>query len=395
MKTRMNIKNLMISFLAIASVLFLVATVSAAVPLANILNVEVNGVAESGSQDISVVAGEIITVEVEFTAIEDAENVRIEAELEGEKVDVDTVIGPFDVINGLRYSKTLSIEVPYELKDDAYNDLSLNIKIWNGDYRTEANEIVLVVQRPTYNAEIMSIVTDNKVTAGETFPVDIVLKNIGYNDLDELYVTAKIAGVNVEKTVYLGDLIALEDEDDDEEDTTLSGRVFLKVPYDIESGIYTLEVKVQNDDLNVIKARQIVVENAFNKVVIPSDDGLLIVNPTDNMVVYKIIPEASGDLDITVSKSLVVVPEGSSTWVKVTADGVSKGTYVYDINILAVDGTLVDSVTLTSKVEGGVANPVIVLTIILAVIFLVLLVVLIVLIGKKPEQTEEFGESYY
>jgi len=41
------------------------------------------------------------------------------------------------------------------------------------------------------------------------------------------------------------------------------------------------------------------------------------------------------------------------------------------------------------------ANPVVVLTVVLAIIFVVLLIVLLVLIGKKPEKSEEFGESYY
>ena len=62
--------------------------------------------------------------------------------------------------------------------------------------------------------------------------------------------------------------------------------------------------------------------------------------------------------------------------------------------------SLVQTVTLSETVKGktsstGVSNPVIVLTIILAIIFIVLLIVLIVLIGKKPEKSEEFGESYY
>jgi preprotein translocase subunit SecG len=47
------------------------------------------------------------------------------------------------------------------------------------------------------------------------------------------------------------------------------------------------------------------------------------------------------------------------------------------------------------KAEGKAVNPIVVLTVVLAIIFLVLLVVLIVLIGRKPQKSEEYGESYY
>jgi preprotein translocase subunit SecG len=52
-------------------------------------------------------------------------------------------------------------------------------------------------------------------------------------------------------------------------------------------------------------------------------------------------------------------------------------------------------VNLTKTAESGSASPVIAWIIVLAIIFIVLLVVLIVLMGKKPQKSEEFGESYY
>ncbi len=63
-----------------------------------------------------------------------------------------------------------------------------------------------------------------------------------------------------------------------------------------------------------------------------------------------------------------------------------------------ISGNELNTVALNTQVEGkSVAskNPITVLTVILAIVFLVLLVVLIVLIGKKPNKSEEFGESYY
>ena len=57
--------------------------------------------------------------------------------------------------------------------------------------------------------------------------------------------------------------------------------------------------------------------------------------------------------------------------------------------------------TYTATVQGksiasaATNSNIVVITIVLAIIFVVLLVILIVLLTRKPEKSEEFGESYY
>lgn len=380
---KMNTKKLVVSFLAVALMLTLVATVSAASDVAKNVEVSLND-ENAGFNDLSVVAGETVSIKVAFNSLVNASDVTVKAEIEGTKVDVSGMSAPFDVESGKRYSKTLTVEVPYELKDDLSENIVLTVTIKkDGNIKTE-KEYTLRVQRPSYNANVMSIVTPNTVAAGENFPVDIVLKNVGYNDLDDLYVSAKITAIDgVERTVYFGDLVALEsDEDDDDESETTNGRIFLQMPYNAEPGIYVLQISVFNDDLEVSKVKQIVVENDFPSVAMKAGNDLLIVNPTEKLKVYKVVfPE---------SESFVTVPAGSSKTVEVkpnTAD--------YTVNVLSMDGELVESFTFQAVEEKSVTSPIVVLTVILAIIFLVLLVVLVVLIGKKPEKTEEFGESYY
>jgi len=380
---KMNAKKLVVSFLAVALMLTLVATVSAASDVAKNVEVKLND-ENAGFNDLTVVAGETVSIRVAFNSLVNTSDVTVKAEIEGTKVDVSGMSAPFDVESGKRYSKTLTLEVPYELKDDLSENIVLTVTIKkDGNLKTE-KEYTLRVQRPSYNANVMSIVTPNTVAAGENFPVDVVLKNVGYNDLNDLYVSAKITAIDgIERTVYFGDLVALEsDEDDDDESETTNGRIFLQMPYDAEPGIYVLQISVFNDDLEVSKVKQIVVENDFPSVAMKAGNDLLIVNPTEKLKVYKVVfPE---------SESFVTVPAGSSKTVEVkpnTAD--------YTVNVLSMDGELVESFTFEAVEKTSVTSPIVVLTVILAIIFLVLLVVLVVLIGKKPEKTEEFGESYY
>lgn len=413
----MRPKNLLVFFLAIASVLFLVATISAATTeLALVESVRVNGVYDYGNEDISVIAGETISVRVVFESLEDASNVRMKAELEGTKQDIEDVTAYFDVEEGIRYVKTLAITVPYELKDEVSDDLALEIKIWNGDFKTEYPEITLRVQRPAYQTDIMSMSTSQSVEAGETLPIDVVVKNIGYNYLDDLYVTAKISALGIERTSYFGDLVALEctDEDgeyscDEDDEDTVSGRFYLEIPYDVKSGIYTIEVIVQNEDLTESETRQLVITNDFpSNVIVTSSTKkvavgeeaeyeLLLINPTNKLKVYRVVTESSGSLSSSTDAAVIAVPAGSSKVIKVIASSNSRGEYDFNVNIFSGE-ELVSTVTLTADVEGtSLTSSVVVLTIILAIIFIVLLIVLIVLLGKKPEKEreEEFGESYY
>jgi len=395
----------MVSFCTIAIALFLVGFISAADPLVTIDSVEINGIEELGNQDISVIAGETLTVTVFFTAIENASNVRMEAEVEGSRVDVNEKTSFFDIEAGKRYAKTVELDLPYELKDEVSDDLSLNIQVWNGEFKTELpEEYVLRVQRPSYNADVMSIEVSQTVVAGEILLVDVVLKNIGYNDLDDTYITVSIPALGIEKTSYFGDILAVEDDDNDD---FARGRFYLRIPYEAEDGIYTIEAKASNDDLNIVESKEIIVKNdfsngnvivtSFRKIVATGEDAeysFMLVNPTNQLKVYNIVTESSDKLYTKANTAVVAVPAGTSKTVIVTANAAEEGEYTFNVNVLS-GNELEDVVTFSLNTEGSKTNPIAVLTVILAIIFLVLLVVLIVLLGKKPQKTEEFGESYY
>lgn len=397
----------MISFVL---ALFLVAGVSA-VPATGDLTTENVNVKVDGmyvSSNVAVIAGEMVSVTVYFTANKSDTDVTVEVTLEGEKDKVYASTDVFDVEAGLRYSKTLSLEVPFELKDDISNDLSLEVEIDGKLYNTELEDITLRVQRPSYNADVKSITVPSTITAGETFPIEIVLKNMGYNDLDDVYVSATIEELGVsQNNKWFGDLLNLENDSYNhhhDEDETAVGMLALTVPYTAEAGVYTLEIVVTNDDTETVAVKQIVINNDYSANIIAATTAktaakgqevtydLLIVNPTDNVKVYKIVTE--GDLSSTVDQSVIAVPAGSSKTVKVTASSDVEGENTFALHVFEGE-SLKETIAYSLSVEGKAVNTVFVLTIVLAVIFLVLLVALIVLLGKRPEKSEEFGESYY
>jgi hypothetical protein len=408
-KTKMKTKNLMVSFVAVAFALFLVATVTAAD--FNITKVTVDGVDALTSP--AILAGDTVTVKVYFTANVNASDVTVEAEIEGNKKDVQEETTSFDVEDGHTYKQVLVLKVPFDLQDDLSDDALLNIKISGDGYR-ETMDYDLRVQRQSYDVSIKSVGVSSSVDAGETLPVDIVLKNLGYNNLDDVYVKVSIPELGVEKTAYFGDLVPLECSDDcdgNENDVdTVSGRLYLSIPYSAQAGTYALDVDVSNDDTSSSQVKQIVINNdlpdslivgTYSRTVAvgeEADYSVMIVNPTNKLKVYRLVTESANGVSSGAQDTIVAVPAGSSRTETITAKAASEGKYAFNVNVFSGE-ELVETVTLTLNAEGetsGVTtNSVVILTIALAIVFLVLLVVLIVLVTKKPAKSEEFGESYY
>lgn len=402
----MNTKNFVVFFLAIASVLLLANAVSAAL---TIDKVEVDKV-DASTGNAAVIAGDTVTVKVYFSSDVDYSDVKVKAEIEGDKANVVAMTEPFDVIADKAYpAKELVLKVPYELKDEKSGEVALNVKLWTGALKSEES-YTLTVQRPAYSTEVKSVTVPQTIEAGEILPVDVVLKNNGYNDLNDVYVTTKIVELGLEKTAYFGDMVAIKDPSDDNSKDSASGRLELQVPFGIKAGLYTLEIKVTSDDLTATAVKQIAIKNSFpdNVIVVNSKQtaavganaeySLLIVNPTDKLQVYKVISESSADLTSSVSESVVAIPAGTSQTVKITATASTEGEHAFDVSVFSgseLKSTATLGLTANAKEGPAASSPIVVLTVILAIIFLVLLIVLIVLIGKKPEKAEEFGESYY
>jgi preprotein translocase subunit SecG len=394
-------KKIWVSFLVIASVLVLAGAASASPLGISYGSVKVNDIV-TGNNSVSVIAGDTIPVVVTFTSNVNASNVRLSITTEGAKVDVEKEVFVGDVENGQTYTKSLTLQVPYELQDAQSGNLNLVVKMWNGDFSGNIKEISLRVQRPSYNAEIMSLSTVDSATAGQLVPVDVVIKNTGYNQLNDLYVTLKVPELGLQRTAYFGDLVAIGNTDNPD---TASGRIFLQIPSNAKSGTYTIEVQVENGDFSQISTTPLTITNDFESNVIASNSELTagvgedvtyaleIVNPTNEIKVYTIVPQTLSGVKMS-TDSMVTVPAGLSRTVLLNAKATSEGNYNLSVNVFSGQ-ELTGNVNLALNAAGGVSNPVVVLTIVLAIIFVALLVVLLVLVTKKPKKQEEFEESYY
>jgi hypothetical protein len=404
MKTK-HILSLIVAIFAIVAILPGVTAQSGG--FVSIDDLTVDGIQHYDGETAGVFAGDVIPVRVTFTADEHEEDVRVVARILGER-GLSEVTERFDVIEGSRYSRLLTIGLPYDLDDNLNEPFTLKVTIESNSREGDSIEVFLEVQRSSYELEILSVEMDEEVRAGDNLVVDAVLKNRGSHEAEDTFVIVKVPELGLSKREFLGDLSSI-DEDDPEKFDSEQGRIFLRIPRDAAAGVYTVEVEAFNDDSRVVVDRRIVVLGASDESTVISSTTskkfavgevksytLTLVNAGDRIKIYELVLEAANGLTIDFDESVVAVPAGTSRTVKFDVTGTEDGTFNFAVDVIS-DGELVKKQNYVAMVEGRSigGDSAVLLTVVLAIVFVVLLVVLIVLLTRKPEKSEEFGESYY
>jgi len=401
----MNKNLLLIPFIVVLS-LFAVS-IAAAGELATGVTTEFNDVDLGGVTTMSGAVGDVVPVRVIFDADMDMEDVKVKVRMEGHRDDVYAATSRFDIVDGTTYSKLLSLELPSD-EDDQYKDYTLYVEIVSSTDRTEV-EYTIRMQRESYTLEILSVNYPSKVSAGDTVPISVVVKNNGFNRADDTYVVVSIPSLGIFSQKYLGDLVTtsvdndLGNDDEDDTDSALA-KVYLQIPGNAEGGVHLMEVEVYNIDAST-SVEQLIGVGDSNAVevlaAIKNKDlnagetatyDLILVNSGDSVKVFN-IDAVFGTGLIVSTPSVVTVDAGSSETVAISvtaSDDAEVGTYTFSVD---VNG---ESVVFGANVTGSsVSASVVALTIILVIIFLVLLAVLVVLLARKEKPMEEVETSYY
>ncbi|MFH1501057.1 MAG: hypothetical protein ABIE22_03885 [archaeon] len=414
----MNQKAILVSLFSVIVLVLALNLVSAS--LVTFTDVEVNGMTVDGGETVGIFGGENIPIEVEFEALDDASDVRVNVEMLGYRSDIEDQTERFDIVDGSRYRKRLSLQIPDDL--DPTEEYTLYVTV---ESKTQKDELgfSLRIQRESFVIEILSADVSGGVTAGSSGYVDVVIKNRGFQRLDDVYVRVSSDELGISEKAYFGDLTPLDDckieevegdlviiDCDDDNEDAYERRVYFTVPSSAASGVYNLKVEAYNDDTKVSETETLVVSGSeqISEVMVPvtskevSTNGevtydVIIVNRGTGLGIYEIIPESVDNLAVSVDSPIVTVQGGSSATVKVRVKASNvQGSYAFGV-LVESDGELVQRSTLQTIVSGSGASvdSVVVLTIVLVIVFVVLLIVLVVLLTRKPKREEEFGESYY
>ena len=415
---KMNSKFVLVSLIAVLTAVMLGAFASAATNVVadslGLTNeyIEIDRTQDTGT--VAVVAGETLPLEFWFTANENASDVFVSAWIQGHRSE-RTEIEFADLIAGSDYKAKLSFQIPDDLDPEENLVLVTRVEADSGTWESESD---LKGQRVADNLEILLVDMDSTAKAGSTVAVSVVVKNMGRHEAEDTLVSVKIPELNILKTAYFEDL-SPEDEcnDDDDgecdEDDARERKLFLNIPSDAKAGTYKVEITAFNDDTEssvvknlAVSATEVVggskaLANPSSKTFAVGEEAvyeLVLVNSGNKIAVYNLAPEASDDLTISLSDSVATVPAGSSKAVKVYVKAIKEGTFNFAVVATSDDGFSGKSdytATVSGRASAVSNNNIVVLTIVLAIVFVVLVIILIVLLTRKPQKSEEFGESYY
>src|SRR3989344_8883146 len=252
-----------VALFALVALIVLGANVTAARDFGDFESIEVKGVEVLGltNPKVSVFPGENLPIRVEIFAQDNAEDARIKAWISGER-EFSAVSERIDFVRNGTYSALLIVEVPKSLDDDELDrEVTLNIVVENEDRETADVQVSLILQRESYNVEVLDVDLNPEVKAGELLAVDVVIKNRGRHTSDDTFVTVRIPQLGVQDRAYFGDLTPI-DQDDPEKEDSAERRLYLRIPSNVQPGLYDVEVNAFNDETATTVTRKVSVTGA-------------------------------------------------------------------------------------------------------------------------------------
>ncbi len=372
--------------------------------------------------------GNEMPIKVVFVPGEDLSNVQIKVWISGYHDDIEVKTSQFDVFAGNVYTKTLNMQLPNDL--DALDTYTLHVKITQKRTLTgiESADIDTIVQRTANQIKILNaeVFGTMPIIAGNTVYVDVVVKNIGNHEVDDIFVKAFVRELGISRTVYLGDLASEDDCSSgcDKEDSQLA-RIALTIPENTKSGIYLLEIEAFGNSLSDKVVKTIYVEkgqttdstgtgsqdtttaagfelSAYNaKSNVEAGKGtafsVMVSNPTTSTITLTLAALGTEEwASNQVNPSVITLAPGESktaTVYLVVKENAVNGDHIFTIK--ATSGANSKTINLTASVEGSKAtwDMKTILMIAGIVLALIIVVLLIVLLTKKKNAKVE--ESYY
>ncbi|MEM4230550.1 MAG: hypothetical protein QXF25_01615 [Candidatus Pacearchaeota archaeon] len=392
-------KNLLVCLLAVLTISVVVVSALDV----EIDSVELNNMPVKANDGVIVAgfSGDRLPIRVFFTSNEDVGDARVVTWIGGYRDEIKDSSERIHLLKGSSYNMALSLRLPEDI--DLSEEYTLYVRVEDKRDYVES-KYTIRMQRESYKAEVLEVESANSVKAGEGLPITIVVKNVGYEELEDVVVEAKVLGTDVSVKAYLNDLPSV---DSDNEEDSVEKVITLNMPSTMASGTYTIEVKVSNKDFEEIASKAITVlgaekttrvvvaeKNKETKVREQAEWTVTLVNTGKESKIYEFVPETSESLVVETDSAMLVVPAGESKSFKVKATSDKVGVYNFAVRIVS-DGKVVGKAMLSAKVKTGFFDTETTIAVILAIIFAILLIVLIVLLTKKPKKPEEFEENYY
>ena len=358
-------------------------------------------------------AGEKVHVKVYWKALlndSSSFDAKISVELDDEEYESDF----FQVRKAWEDTVSFVFELPEDMDADEYLlNIELEDENGNKDYY-DAISLDVVSQRNNVEIYDVNFPYGLEVKAGQTFLANVGVKNLGYENEEDVRVTLTIPELGLYQRTQYFDLYTEDNEDvDDEKYYKLYKDLFVTVPATTVSGVYDVIVEVSFDDGD--ESQEQVFSLVVGEGVAPADALISIDTEVQNFAqgngaVYTIMFSEPNAYTVEVEGVDVwgtarVDVNDDQAYVFVTSnEDAPAGDYQFSVKVMA-GSTVVKEFDLTAGVDSFQTSSSDIkegLQIGFAVLLVILIILGIILAARKIGKSDDFeeplmdeGETYY
>ena len=161
--------------------------------------------------------------------------------------DIESTSSEFTIEPGVSFKKTLYLDIPNDLDVEESNDYTLYVEVYDSS-DSERESYDLYAERQRHSLDILDVIYDSSVDAGDTTSIEIRVKNRGDAKEEDVKVTATLENLD-SASAYINELAAYESgSNDNEEESSDSTKISLDIPEETESAYYDLNVIVSYNE---------------------------------------------------------------------------------------------------------------------------------------------------
>jgi len=365
---------------------------------------------------VAVERGEALPIDVWVGALNDIDNVRVEVSIRGyERGSIRYTSDIFELDQGTVPRIPLVLELPEDL--DASETYTLVVDV-SDKHNGIVEEFPLRVKEQRHLLNVLDVIfrPSSTVEAGRFLRTVVRVENLGAKTEDDIKVTVSIPELGVSTRDFIDELVSNEDEEDDEDQTSLStNELVLQIPRDAKEGDYEVKVDVEfnrGSDVATVKkmvhvlgegqredeTQTIISLDTTSQTLAENEEGtyrLTFANLGNERKLYSVeVLGAETWASLAVEPNFLSVGAGETgdLFVKVTpSEDASLGSKVFTLKVNA-NNKLVKEINLKAEVTeggfsfGGVRNA---LEVIFAVLVVILIVLALVIAFRKVRGREE------
>lgn len=374
-------------------------------------SIELNSQEVSDITNLQVLNGQTLDVRLVFTATENFDNARLNVFIEGyEHSSIMDSTEIFSVISGKTYVKTLSVNLPADMRFG--QDYKLRITGANDLSGLTYKDLDLYVDTQRNRIDVLDLVMtpSSGVEPGQNVIASVRMQNRGQKSQDSVRVSVSIPELNIVESSYVSNLNTNQ--------AVTSDDMLLLIPQTAKAGQYSAVVTLAYNDgytatseeftLNVLSPRVVQEQNLLvsfgNNVDLVAGEStsfeVVVANPNSVAKPISLAPVGVAWANVEVSPSLAMVGAGSDAKFTVTVTPKDSVVGENSFNLAVKEGTnVVSDLSVNTYVEGSsddlnLTNIVLIALLILAII---ILLVLVMTIARRRKDTEEetSSEEYY